>query len=535
MASRQRILAVASVAVALVCALPARALANHTQESILMDDNHLIYDTPAHVEQTLQMLASLGVDRVKVSVVWGIIAPDTNSSHKPNFDATNPAAYPAGAWSRYDLIVRVAKALGLKVYFQLTPGVPQWATYLPQQGDSLGRAPRPSYFKDFVEAVGKRYSGGYVDPSGGAFEGLKLPISVPGIGTPTSSPLPRVSFWGVWNEPNYRSWLNPWYKRLSGGKTEYLQPSLYRGLVDAAWSALGATGHGGDTILIGELANSGLAPATFLEALYCVNGHNHRLSGNSAREYGCPTKPRDGDFLKNHPGLFHATGLAHHPYQYNIPPDRPYPVKTWFTIYNLGALERLENGILGSFGVHRSVPIYNTEWGYKTNPPNPYSQTTWTDQAEWLDEGDYMSWRDSYVRSVTQFLLYDSAPDYSQPAGSRHYWGTFQTGLIELNNKRKPAFYDYRVPIWLPSQHHGHRVTVWGQLRVAPNNTVQYAALEFKRKGTKKWKTLTELQTNNSEGYLLNHVSIPSAGAVKLAWLDSSNNKTYYSRTVSVS
>ena len=54
--------------------------------------------------QVLRQLKGLGVDVVKVSMVWRILAPDATSSHKPNFNATNPAAYPAGVWNRYDLL-----------------------------------------------------------------------------------------------------------------------------------------------------------------------------------------------------------------------------------------------------------------------------------------------------------------------------------------------------------------------------------------------------------------------------------------------
>ena len=75
-------------------------------------------------------------------------------------------------------------------------------------------------------------------------------------------------------------------------------PRLYRGLLDAAWSALQATGHGGDTILIGELASTGHAnpgstlgmePLRFLRALYCVDSRFRELRGAAAAARGCPT------------------------------------------------------------------------------------------------------------------------------------------------------------------------------------------------------------------------------------------------------
>ena len=85
-------------------------------------------------------------------------------------------------------------------------------------------------FGAFVQAVGTRYSGRYKPPG-------------------ASAPLPRVNFWSIWNEPNYGTELAP--QAIDHTKIE-VSPRLYRGLLDAAWNALQSTGHGQDTILIGE-------------------------------------------------------------------------------------------------------------------------------------------------------------------------------------------------------------------------------------------------------------------------------------------
>jgi len=102
MSRQARFLAATLAVVASLGALPARTLASGTQASILMDDNTLIYSSPQHVEHAMRTLSWLGVDVVKVSVVWQLVAPNAASSRKPRFDATNTAAYPQGAWSRYD-------------------------------------------------------------------------------------------------------------------------------------------------------------------------------------------------------------------------------------------------------------------------------------------------------------------------------------------------------------------------------------------------------------------------------------------------
>ena len=109
----------------------------------------------------LEQIASLGIDKVKVSMVWGLVAPDPTSTTKPQFDATDPAAYPPGAWDRYDTVVRLAPGLGISVYFQLTAPPPAWAVTThpkpqPYRWHPDVQNPNPTEFGQFVEAVGRR-------------------------------------------------------------------------------------------------------------------------------------------------------------------------------------------------------------------------------------------------------------------------------------------------------------------------------------------------------------------------------------------
>src|SRR5205807_5424154 len=108
----QRLFAAAVAVAALVYAsvvievtLPSPARASSTEVSMLLDDDELIYVSQQHMVHTLRTLHSLGVDVIKVSLVWQLIAPNQGSRHRPQFDATNPAAYPPGAWSRWDTLV----------------------------------------------------------------------------------------------------------------------------------------------------------------------------------------------------------------------------------------------------------------------------------------------------------------------------------------------------------------------------------------------------------------------------------------------
>lgn len=65
--------------------------------SIVQDDAELLHRPPAQIAATLDDLRELGVDWVRVTAGWSVIAPDPASTTKPEFDATDPDAYPPGA------------------------------------------------------------------------------------------------------------------------------------------------------------------------------------------------------------------------------------------------------------------------------------------------------------------------------------------------------------------------------------------------------------------------------------------------------
>jgi hypothetical protein len=215
-------------ALALLAFAPPSALASRAQESTFQDDNHLIYTTSDVVANTMDRMKALGADRLRITVLWSASAPDLGATSKPaGFDAADPGAYPAGAWDNYDRVVQYASDRGLALNFNITMPGPLWAMSPSPRDDIANRyAPSPADFGDFVRAVARRY--------------------------------PQVNYWTIQNEPNQPGWLDPQWVR-SGKRWIEAAPSIYRGLVDAAWGALQDTGHGGDTILIGETAPKGVS------------------------------------------------------------------------------------------------------------------------------------------------------------------------------------------------------------------------------------------------------------------------------------
>lgn len=499
---------------ALLLAVPA-AQASRGQESMFQDDNELVYVPRGELRENLDTLKSLGVDRLRITVLWKIVAPAPASRERPaRFDASDPSAYPPGAWGRYDAIVEEAAARGLAVNFNVTGPSPLWANLRAPREDIVETfEPSPFEFASFVVAVGRRYSGSWPSPNGGT--------------------LPRVSYWSVWNEPNQSGWLTPQWSADSR-KAFARGAALYRELLDGAWAALQATGHGRDTILIGETAPKGdrsrgikrqIEMMTFFRALYCVDARYRALRGAASEKLGCPADPRR--FRELHPALFAASGYAHHPYELILPPSFKPLRPEWVTIANLGRLTAGLDRVFRRYGSRRRLPIYLTEYGYQTNPPDP-TGVPLARQALYLNQSEYMAWRNPRVKTLSQFLLVDDDP--AVPA-------SFQSGLIRRGSgRRKPAFGAYRLPIWLPrpSVRRGRALRVWALLRPAENGRPATAELQYRPRGSRRWRRLRRVTTRDRRNYLQSSVRVRRSGHVRVRFTPPGRTTPVSSRAAAV-
>ena len=84
--------------------------------------------------------------------------------------------------------------------------------------------------------------------------------------------------------------------------------------------------------------------------------------------------------------------------------------------------------------LNRGLPIYNTEFGFQTNPPDPFISTSPARQAELLNEKEEYSYRYARLKSYSQYLLYDDPPR-SGPSALK--WAGFQTGLKTTGGTRE--------------------------------------------------------------------------------------------------
>ena len=511
------------------------AQASTTQQSIIEDDAALHADTPG----TLATMKSLGVTVVKVSMRWNTVAPSPSSSRTPSFNASNPNAYPSANWAYYDTIVRDAAADGLRVGFTVTGLAPRWATGPGKPGSCAAPCeqwkPSASAFGQFATAVGRRYSGSFV-PSG------------------SSTALPRVDWWSIWNEPNYGPDLAP---QGIDGNTVVEGAILYRGLLAAGWNGLRATGHstGSDTILIGETAPRGISgpgfpgnfsgtkPIPFLQALYCLTAGNHRMTGALAARNQCPSSA--AAFRAQNPALFAASGYAAHPYAQGTPPNTPtYACGLRFCVNNhtkrsdlgyadfavLPRLEHLLDTATAAEGAGRHFPIYNTEFGYWTNPPDSHLPASIRFEAiapalaAYYDNwAEYLSYTSSRIVSFDQYLLVDP-PD-----------GSFADGL-ELANHSHLATYDaFATPMFMPQTTAAHAASlrVWGALRSGGAGAT--AQIQFASGASSSFSTVKTVTVNNPRGYFSTTAPFTGSGRVRIAWSPASSvGSTVYSRAQAI-
>jgi Cellulase (glycosyl hydrolase family 5) len=392
-------------------ALAPQALASKTQWSIFEDHPYLVQTTPAVREQTLNEIQQLGADTIRIELKWNEVAPAAYSKKRPSFDASDPSQYPG--FGRYDDLVKSVQSRGMRILMTITGDAPVWAT---SGGRGGNYKPSAKEFAKFATAVGTRYSGRF----GG---------------------LPKVSYFTLWNEPNHIQFLKPTSQA----------PRVYRALVDAGLPALKSATAPGTKIFIGELKptpRKGLGPIKFLQEWLCLDKDFKRLRGRAARKQHCPS----------HFKKIKANGFAHHPY------GPVGSVSKRVDIINLSAIKRLAKDLdlaAKAGRIPRGLPIYDTEFGIQTNPPDIFVSTSPSRQARIINEKEMFAYNYPRLKSHSQYQLYDD-PARSGPPAIR--WSGFQTGLRFANGTEKPAWDAYRFPIVVKRQTRS-RVLVWGRVR----------------------------------------------------------------------
>ena len=473
---QRAILSTVLLLLAVLCFAAPAAHANNHQLSVMMDDDHLLYRGEATQFKTLARMKLLGVDYVRATMLWEAVAKDAKKGKKraKKFKADDPKTYPHANWDRYDSLVRFAKGLGIGVYFDITGPAPSFA-HGRTRDKKAAHAWRPNAkaFGKFVRAVGKRYSGTYRD------ENQKRHV------------LPRVSFWSLWNEPNQGAWLTPqWSVSKKLHKKIATSPIIFRELFLRGRLALKATGHDKDVVLLGETAPLGsgskntrspIRPKVFMREFFCLDGFGHPYTGKQASARDCGLVSKLG-------GSIRASAWAHHPYTKKLPPTKRDSSPDSISMANIGDLSTLlDQAAAARHWINPGMPVALTEFGYESNPPDPFSGVTLDQQAAYINIGDKLAFDDPRVVTTTQFLYQDNDLIKKYKKSDKRRYFNYQSGLVTAGGKHKPAYTAYVLPLVVSRT--GATANVWGQLRFLANNHIDKVTLQFRPQGSTTWTT----------------------------------------------
>jgi len=452
--------------------VPATASASRDQVTILQDDNQLLGTAGERRDATLDEWKSLGVDVVKLRVDWRDLSPD----EKPG-NPSDPAAYRAERWQHYDRAIRGAQQRGMQVFLMLGGHAPKWASEDSPEGLPGGvHRPSANLFQQFAQATGTRYSGNYTAPAGDYSDPL---------------PLPRVTIWSFWNEPNLVSWLSP----------QREAPQIYRNLVYGGFDGLNASGHGSDTILYGELlpfarGASGdvrRRPLEFLREMACVDKRYRPYKGSKAKSRGCEN-------FRKLPG----TGVAHHPYTLAGGPSVKPAHKDDASIGEMDRVVKLVDKLRSKkrFAAKARQTVWSTEFGFQSDPPDPV-QTPIKKIPAFMGESEWLAYKNRRVIGWSQYpFTDDSIPD----TGADRFGG-FQSGIKFENGREKPGIYDaFKFPFYV-RRLSASKVEVFGGVRPAGEGA---AVTVESRLGKGRWKRLASLKTAK-QGYFDRRVNVSGA------------------------
>ena len=201
------------------------------------------------------------------------------------------------------------------------------------------------------------------------------------------------------------------------------------------------------------------------------------------------------------------TGYAHHPYTRGG--SRPPLSRTNRGEITIGVgsrLTRLLDQAARAKRIPSRLPIHYTEHGWQTNPPDRIFGVTDDQQAEYINQSDWIAYNNSRVHTVAQYKIVD---DESIGAG-------FQMGVrLFSGGARKPAYDAYKLPIWVKGT--ASEVTVYGQLRPADNGRGQQVDVQAAASENGSFSTVPDRAGDQGNGTFV--VQLPRSGeAWRLRW-----------------
>lgn len=383
-----------------------------------------LYHSPDPLERATVLDQSLaaGASYARIIISWKAVAP-----RKP-LDAQNPADL-AYRFSRLDEQISDAAARGLQVLLTIH-NAPAWAERAKELDEPYPAPPGTAYpdsreLRDFAKALATRYSGSY------------SPLLE--LGAP---PLPRVSLYEAWNEPNLNGFLSPqWINDRPYSHKVYVRllNGVYRGVhavqPDATVIA-GATGPFGRG---GAEFGRQVKPLEFLRRLFCLRGRK-RLEATP-----CERKARF-DLLSHHPisPLWKPRRGAHHPDNVTIP-------EMGRVRRTLRAAER--QGTVLPAGPKREV--WATEFWWETEPPASWYGKAPTERGQARNFADAL--RLLSRQRIPVGLMFQIQDDPEVDGPPRTGWGS---GLRFADGSKKLSWRAVRFPL-VADRTARRRIRVW--------------------------------------------------------------------------
>jgi hypothetical protein len=329
-----------------------------------------------------RQLKSLRAGVVRITIDWSSVA-----RRRPTAPA-DPAD-PAYNWTIVDNVVAEARQNRIAVVAAIF-GTPRWA------GRGKNRLPRRiTDLRLFAFAAAKRYSGTYR------------------VGEDENEPertLPPVRRWLAWNEPNNPVFLKPQWKMVSR-RWRSQAAYDYAKICAAVYAGVKSTRIAGQKVACGATGPR----------------------GNDAPRSSRPsTSPLVFMTWLRRAGLKRFDAWAHHPY-YGSRLEKPttMPVsKKGVTLANIKVMIQRLNALWGR------KPIWVTEYGYQTRPPDRLFGVSYATQAKYVHQSLALARKSRRIEMFVWFLIRDE----------RRLSG-WQSGVVTVNGRRKPSYRAFQTAL----------------------------------------------------------------------------------------
>jgi hypothetical protein len=163
----------------------------------------------------------------------------------------------------------------------------------------------------------------------------------------------------------------------------------------------------------------------------------------------------------------------------------------------MASLPEIRREVTRNFG---AKPLWLTEYGYQTNPPDRILGVSQARQASYLGEAALRVWEEPGVTILIQFLVRD------EPG-----IGGWQSGLFTVGGTAKLSYHAFALPLAEVARR-GSRTVLWGQVRPGSGGRV-YVLQRFVRG---RWRAVGGTRRTAGNGAFMRTVAVSAGARVRL-------------------